>query len=102
MTKLEENNIKTQIKILDSISERKEDIISDILTKSKELFNLLSEQKQDDRKVIFSKETFNRIFDLVYVLKDTESWDDKLGYKSRGALKDIKQKEELFEILIKN
>lgn len=88
-TKLEENNINVQIELMKDIMGNYKHILYHVTEKGKQLREHLSTKKINDEEktVTLSKETFDKILDIAYILQDEKKFG-QLGVLAQSAVPD--------------
>jgi hypothetical protein len=99
-TTLEDNNIKTQVKLMGDIISNYNAMHYGITQKGKELRELCATKKinEEEKTVTFSKDVFNKILDIAYILQDESKWED-INSSTKRAVPDNCVKIEILKLL---
>ena len=97
--KLAKNNINVQLSLLNDIKSNYSTFLYKITNKSKELKKVFFDVKHNnDETVTIKKDDYNKIYDFINLLSDTETID-KIGSLCKTYYPEIKQKIELLNLL---
>lgn len=101
---LEQNNLDTQLSLMNDIIKNDQNIIYHVSEKGKELMSILKKAKFDNNEPIqtrtmsFTNEQFQKLMDIVYVLEN-ESKYDQLGILAKTAVPDNESKKKILAML---
>lgn len=100
MSKLEENNIKTQVKLMGDIISNQKSLNYGITEKGKELRELCATKKinEEEKTVTFSKDVFDKILDIAYTLQEERKWE-YINSLTKQAYPDNQTKVEILKLL---
>lgn len=102
ISETELKNLRAQVKLMSDIITNDDRITHHLEENGKKLMGLLKlskiNEKEEIKTVTLTKENFDKILDIVYVLQEKRKWD-QLGILASTAVPDNEIKKEILNLL---